>query len=124
MSKIIKGNFPYSHFFKMIGGKWKPYILITIENNGSARFNSFLRGCEEMSSRMLSAHLKELISDGLIDRHEIPDSLQHVEYTLTEKGKLLIPILKAIYKFSMDDMIDKDIQIDSRAFDFFDLSEI
>lgn len=119
MSKFIRGEFPYGHFFKMVGGKWKPYLLIAIDYEGSIRFNSIVRMWEDISPKMLYTHLRELTADGLIERHEIPDCRQHVEYTLTENGKKVIPILKSIYKFAMDDMIEKDIQIDSRAFDFY-----
>lgn len=43
MSKIQKGEFPYGHFFKMISGKWKPYILVAIDYEGCIRFNSILK---------------------------------------------------------------------------------
>lgn len=119
MAKTVKGDFPYGHFFKMVGGKWKPYILIAIDYEGHIRFNEIVRTWEDISSKMLYTHLKDLIADGLINREEIPDSRQHTEYTLTEKGKAVIPILKSIYKFAMDDMIEKDMLIDSRAFDFY-----
>lgn len=119
MAKVIKGEFPYGHFFKMVGGKWKPYILIAIDYEGSIRFNAIIRMWEDISPKMLYTHLNELAADGLIRRHEIPDSRQHTEYTLTELGKEVIPILKSIYKFAVDDMIEKDILIDSRTFDFY-----
>lgn len=103
----------------MISGKWKPYILIAIDYEGSIRFNQILKKWEEISPKMLYMHLRELEKDGLILRKEYDDKRQHVEYTLTENGRRVIPILKNIYQFAMDDMIDKDILIDSRAFDFY-----
>ena len=122
MSKIQKGEFPYGHFFKMIGGKWKPYILVTIDYEESIRFNAILKFWGEISSKVLYQNLRELEEDQLIQRFSDPNVKQHVEYRLTEKGKRVMPIIKEIYKYSIDDMIDKDILIDSRAFDYYNPS--
>ncbi len=119
MPKIQKGEFPYNHFFKMISGKWKPYILVAIDYEGSIRFNAILKFWGEISSKVLSQNLKELEEDGLISRFCDPDVKQHVEYRLTENGKRIMPVIKEIYKYSIDDMIEKDILIDSRAFDYY-----
>lgn len=120
--KTIKGEFPYGHFIKMIGGKWKPYILIAIDFEGSIRFNSIIKKWKDVSPKMLYQHLRALEDDGLIYRKEVPDVRQHVEYFLTESGKEIIPLIKSIYKFAMNDMIKKDIVIDSRAFDYYNPS--
>lgn len=122
MSKIQKGDFPYGHFFKMIGGKWKPYILVAIDYEESIRFNAILKFWGEISSKVLYQNLRELEEDQLIQRFSDPNVKQHVEYRLTEKGKRVMPIIKEIYKYSIDDMIDKDILIDSRAFDYYNPS--
>ena len=119
MPKIQKGEFPYGHFFKMISGKWKPYILVAIDYEGSIRFNAILKFWGEISSKVLYQNLRELEEDQLICRFSDPDVKQHVEYRLTENGKRIMPVIKEIYKYSIDDMIDKDILIDSRAFDYY-----
>ena len=119
MTKIQKGEFPYGHFFRMISGKWKPYILVAIDYEGSIRFNSILKFWGEISSKVLYQNLRELEEDKLICRYCDPDRKQHVEYRLSENGKKIMPVIKSIYKYSIDDMIDKDILIDSRAFDYY-----
>ena len=120
---IVKGEFPYGHFIKLIGEKWKPYILIAIDFEGSIRFNSIIKKWQEVSPKMLYQHLRALEDDGLIYRKEVPDVRQHVEYFLTESGKKIIPIIKEMYKFTINDMIAKDILIDSRAFDYYNPSK-
>lgn len=122
MSKIQKGEFPYGHFFRMISGKWKPYILVAIDYEESIRFNQILKFWGEISSKVLYQNLRELEEDQLIQRFSDPDVKQHVEYRLTENGKRVMPIIKEIYKYSIDDMINKDILIDSRAFDYYNPS--
>ena len=119
MSKIQKGEFPYGHFFKMISGKWKPYILVAIDYEGCIRFNSILKFWGEISSKVLYQNLRELEEDQLICRFTDPEKKQHVEYRLSENGKKIMPVIKSIYKYSIDDMIEKDILIDSRAFDYY-----
>ena len=63
MSKIQKGEFPYGHFFKMISGKWKPYILVAIDYEGCIRFNSILKFWGEISSKVLYQNLREEFAD-------------------------------------------------------------
>ena len=60
-----------------------------------------------------------LEEDQLICRFTDPEKKQHVEYRLSENGKKIMPVIKSIYKYSIDDMIEKDILIDSRAFDYY-----
>jgi DNA-binding HxlR family transcriptional regulator len=119
MANIQKGELPYGHFFKMISGKWKPYILVAIDYEGSIRFNSILKQWGEISSKVLYQTLRELEEDQLIYRVSDPDRKQHVEYHLTENGRRIMSVIKEIYKYSIDDMIEKDILIDSRAFDYY-----
>ena len=73
MSKIQKGEFPYGHFFKMISGKWKPYILVAIDYEGCIRFNSILKFWGEISSKVLYQNLRELEEDQLICRFTDPE---------------------------------------------------
>ena len=65
-NKKSSGNFPYGHFFAMIGGKWKPYLLMVIYKKGSIRFNEMVRKWE-VSSKVLSQQLKEIYKWGLND---------------------------------------------------------
>ncbi len=116
--------FPYGHFFRMIGGKWKPYILVAIDFDGSIRFNALLKFWGQISSKVLAQNLRELEEDKLICRVTVsesdePGARTHTEYRLAESGIKIMPVIKEIYKFSIDDMIDKDIRIDSRAFDYY-----
>ena len=71
-------------------------ILYTIAQFGLIRTNEMQRYIEDISFKTLSANLKELEQDGLIIRKEYPQIPPKVEYSLTEKGKTLIPILNAM----------------------------
>lgn len=77
----------------IIGGKWKILILCYIDAKGIGRFGEMKRTIYGITNTMLASSLKEMESDGLIERHLYDEMPVRVEYTLTEKAKTLIPIL-------------------------------
>ena len=89
-------NTGFNYTLSLINGKYKMTILYTIAQFGLIRTNEMQRYIEDISFKTLSANLKELEQDGLIIRKEYPQIPPKVEYSLTEKGKTLIPILKAM----------------------------
>ena len=102
----------YNCYFEMtldiMGGKWKPIILYYINHNGVARHSDLKRFIPSINERMLTRQLRELENDMLITRKVYPVVPPKVEYSLTESGKSLIPILTSLiewwknYAHSMD----------------------
>lgn len=102
----------YNCYFEMtldiMGGKWKPIILYYINHNGVARHSDLKRFISSINERMLTRQLRELENDMLITRKVYPVVPPKVEYSLTESGKSLIPILTSLiewgknYAHSMD----------------------
>lgn len=82
----------FSYTLSLINGKYKMTILYTLMEFGTVRFNDMQRYIG-LSFKTLSINLKELESDGLVHREEYPQIPPKVEYSLTEKGKTLMPIL-------------------------------
>jgi DNA-binding HxlR family transcriptional regulator len=80
-----------------IGGKWKPIILIRLLNGGKVRFGKLGVQMPDISRKILSQQLKELEEDGLIVRHSYMEKPPRVEYELSDLGKTLIPVLKAMF---------------------------
>ena len=78
---------------KALGGRWKLYILFILDNGGTVRFGQMKKKLNNISNVMLSKTLKELEQDGIIIRHQYNEVPPHVDYTLTEKGKNVIPAL-------------------------------
>ena len=68
-------------------------ILCKLIRVGNFRFNQLIKDMYGVSSRMLSKQLKELEQDGLISRREVPGVRLRVEYSITEKGESLVPLL-------------------------------
>lgn len=90
-AKIEDTEFNYT--MSLIQGKYKMYILYTLMGYGVVRFNEMKKYIGTISYKTLSTTLKELEADGLVHREEYPQIPPKVEYSLTERGKSLIPIL-------------------------------
>ena len=91
---------PINHTFKLVGKKFTMLIIRNMIHRDHKRFNQFLE-IEEINAKILSARLKEMENDGLIERKVYPDTPIRVEYTITEKGRALEPILDQMSAFSM-----------------------
>lgn len=89
--KLEETGFNYT--MSLIQGKYKMFILYTLSGFGVVRFNEMKKFIGTISYKTLSSALKELERDGLIHREEYPQIPPKVEYSLTERGKTLIPIL-------------------------------
>lgn len=86
-------NTGFGYTMSIIGGKYKMIILYWLGEFDVLRHNALHRLIGKISFKMLSSTLKELEADGLIIRTVYPQLPPKVEYSLSEKGKSLIPIL-------------------------------
>lgn len=86
----------FAYTLSLISGKYKMTILYVLMLQGPVRFNELKRQIGAISYKILSAALKELEEDRLVNRKEYPQIPPKVEYSLTERGKTLIPILNAM----------------------------
>lgn len=92
-----------------IGGKWKPVILCHLNHHEAIRTSEFRRLIPGISQKMLTAHLRELDESGLIVRKSYNQVPPKVEYSLTEYGKELEPILNILCTWG-EGHIEKRIQ--------------
>ena len=86
-------NTGFNYTMSLIQGKYKMFILYTLMEFGVVRFNEMQKYIGSITYKTLSSTLKQLEADGLIHREEYPQIPPKVEYSLTERGKSLIPIL-------------------------------
>lgn len=77
---------------EVMGGKWKPYIIYE-QLDGPRRPSELQRRMPETSERVLAQQLKELVEYGVIEKRVIDPVCKHSEYSLTELGRTLIPII-------------------------------
>ena len=83
----------FHYTMSLIQGKYKMFILYTLMGFEVVRFNEMKKYIGGISYKTLSTTLKELESDGLVHREEYPQIPPKVEYSLTDRGHSLIPIL-------------------------------
>ncbi len=83
---------PVERTLAIIGGKWKPLIVFHLLG-GVRRFGELRRLMPQVTQQMLTLQLRELERDGVVHRRIYPQVPPKVEYSLTEMGRSLQPIL-------------------------------
>lgn len=91
-------NCPVTATMNIIGGKWKPIILTRIKM-GINRFGLLQRSIPTISKQMLTAQLRELEEHGIISRKVFAEIPPKVEYSITELGESVFPILSDMAVF-------------------------
>ena len=104
--KKYKYSWPIEATLDVIGGKWKPLVIYQLKD-GTLRFNQIVdRVQPRITQRMLTKELRELERDGLVTRKVYAQVPPKVEYSLTETGKSLIPILDDLCDWGSEHMAD------------------
>ena len=96
----------------VIEGRWKTVILCKLYMNGPMRFNQLMKDIEGISPRILTKQLKEMESDGIIARTSYPEIPPRVEYSITDKGLSLGPILQAMADWGLKNMFSNRVTFD------------
>ncbi|MED4018675.1 winged helix-turn-helix transcriptional regulator [Sutcliffiella cohnii] len=102
----------------IIGGKWKMLILWHLGKQGTKRFGELKALIPGITQRMLVNQLRELESDSIIHREVYPVVPPKVEYSLTEYGESLIPILDSMYEWGkkyMEDSVSSEAHEEEKS---------
>lgn len=102
---ITESGFYYT--LSLISGKYKIAVLYTLYIFEIARFNEIQKYIKVISHKTLTATLKELESDSLIERTVYPEIPPKVEYKLSERGKSLIPLLEDMCNWGEENRVKK-----------------
>ena len=94
---------PMVSAINVIGGKWKPIILHMLLD-GTMRFGVIKKNIPPISQKMLTQQLRELEVDGIVHRQVYAEVPPKVEYSLTELGVTLSPILQELYTWGQKNM--------------------
>ncbi|MBI5227789.1 helix-turn-helix transcriptional regulator [Candidatus Micrarchaeota archaeon] len=92
---------PVEATLKVLGGKWKMILLFHLEGKPK-RFSELKRLIPTITVKMLTQQLKELNRDGVINRKVYPQVPPKVEYSITEYGKTLKPVISALCKWGVN----------------------
>ncbi len=97
---------PIGESLGMIGGKWKLRIICTLFVDGTQRYNDLVRKTAGITNAMLSSSLKEMEADGIVSRRQYEEIPPRVEYSLTERGRELWPILHRLVHWKTGEKYD------------------
>lgn len=95
---------PVRNVVARFGNKWSLLVLLVISENQPVRFNALRRLIPDISSRVLSGTLRILEADGLVERRVFNEVPARVEYSLTEIGLSLIPIIMQLTAWAETNM--------------------
>ena len=98
-NKLEKYNCPVGITMNVIGGKYKVIIIWFLYQNKVLRYSELQRMIKGVTPKMLISQLRELEEYKIISRKVYPVVPPKVEYSLTEKGESLLPILSEMKKW-------------------------
>ncbi len=96
-----------------LGDKWTVLVLLVLDENPLMRFGDIHRAIPDVSPRMLTATLRTLEADGIIRRRVYAEVPPKVEYSITDRGRSLVPHVRALVEWAQANM--KGILEDRRA---------
>lgn len=88
-------------------GKWKPIILLHLMQHGTKRFSELKRSLPGITQKMLTKQLRELEVEDIVERRVYPQVPPKVEYSITEYGRSLEPILEAMHEWGTKHTVHK-----------------
>lgn len=88
---------------RLFATKWKPCIICYLAER-PMRYNDLHRIIPNISRKILSEHLKELERDNIIVRRQYDRKLQKVEYSLTDRGQSLMPLLEQLQDWGLSNL--------------------
>jgi DNA-binding HxlR family transcriptional regulator len=99
---------PLTAALQILGGKWKPLIIYTLDKTPK-RFGQLDAMIPNISRKVLTTQLEELLAHGIVERKSYPEAPPRVEYYLTKKGKQLIPIFNQLCKWGSDVLEEEEL---------------
>ena len=110
MEKIIQNEVqcPVKKTLDVIGGKWKLRLIYQI-NTDVRRYGDLRRLLPDISEKMLIQELKSLVEYGVLNKKSYNEIPPRVEYTLTDKGKEILPIIELMIKFGTEEQTKNNI---------------
>lgn len=91
---------PLEYGLDIFGGKWNSRIICVLAEKHILRYSEIRKEMTDITDAVLATTLKNLISDNIVRREQYNEIPPKVEYSLTDKGKSVVPILQSICKWS------------------------
>jgi DNA-binding HxlR family transcriptional regulator len=91
---------PLEYGLEVFGGKWNSRVICVLADMGTLRYSAIRKEMGNITDAVLTTTLKNLISNDVVERKSYDQIPPRVEYSLTKKGKSVVPILQSICKWS------------------------
>ncbi len=91
---------PLEYGLDVFGGKWDSRVICVLHNIGTMRYSRIREEMCNITDAVLAATLKKMISENLIERKQYDEIPPRVEYSLTEKGRSVVPIMHSICQWA------------------------
>ena len=95
----VSDTCPMRRTLELLSGKWRTHIIYELCRHESCRFGELKKAVPRITNTMLSSTLKDLEELGIIHREQFNEIPPHVEYSLTEKGRALLPVFTELAKW-------------------------
>lgn len=99
MHAKVSDNCPMRRTLELISGKWRTHIIYELCKNPCCRFGELKKAVPGITNTMLTNTLRDLESLGIVHREQFNEIPPHVEYSLTESGKALLPVFTELAKW-------------------------
>lgn len=100
---------PVRKTLELLNGKWRTYVIYELCKKSSCRFGELKRAIPKVTNTMLTSTLRDLEQLGIVNRVQYNEIPPHVEYSLTQKGKELLPVFMEIAKWGENNLGDSEI---------------
>lgn len=104
MSGSINEDCPVHRTLELLSGKWRTHIIYELCKHPSMRFGELKKAYPRITNTMLTNTLRDLEELGIIHREQFNEIPPHVEYSLTDKGKALLPVFFEISKWGEENL--------------------
>jgi len=99
---LVTSKEPFEYTLSIISGKWQLKIIYVLACLETVRYNALKRNIDGITHKMLSSQLDKLENEQIVSRKEYPQVPPKVEYSLTEKGRSLIPLVLSMCEWGRE----------------------
>ena len=103
-TNTIQSDCPVHRTLEILSGKWRTHIIYELCKHPSMRFGELKKAYPQITNTMLTNTLRDLERLEIIHREQFNEIPPHVEYSLTEKGKALLPVFFEISKWGSENL--------------------
>ena len=104
MSNEPSDTCPMRRTLELLSGKWRTHVLYELCKKESCRFGALKKALPRITNTMLTSTLRDLEELGSVHREQFNEISPHVEYSLTDKGKALLPVFCELAKWGENNL--------------------